>query len=378
MNIDWHPDSTEAYDLWTQKFDQLLSGCFTKRTVCTGGSKPQTQKANRRVRSILADEGKKGKVQREIAKEFLKRVIELEARREAQDRASKLRSTMATLTEQEKFSPNGYWKMKRAADKNLKDEAASELMMENGVEVSGKEAVLEAYREEFKHRLRTREPHDGWLQHVEEVNRVIRNWLEGRSASSPPFDDSEIDAVISKLKKGKCPGVDDHPPDLFIHSGKGVRTSLRQLFNQIKESREIPDQWNYMKIVTIYKQKGSKKMLKYYRGIFLAMVVSKIFESLIKARIEPNLEKVNILQAGSRPKRGPADNVFLLRGCVDHHVANKKPLFITAYDYEQAFDSLWVEKCIMSLRNLGRVKRCSNLYTISTKKLMLLCKPHMA
>ena len=267
--------------------------------------------------------------------------------------------------------------MKRAADKNLKDEAASELMLENGIEVSGKEAVLEAYREEFKHRLRTREPHDGWIHHVEEVNRVIRNWLKGPSATSPPFDDSEIDAAISKLKKGKCPGVDDYPPDLFIQSGKGVRTSLRQLFNQIKESREIPDQWNYMKIVTIYKQKGSKKMLKYYRGIFLAIVVSKIFESLIKARIEPNLGKVNLLQAGSRSKRGPADNVFLLRGCVDHHVANKKPLFITAYDYEQAFDSLWVEKCIMSLRNLGVSKEMLQLvYNLNKKAHVVVQTPY--
>ena len=101
---------------------------------------------------------------------------------------------------------------------------------------------------------------------------------------------------------------------------------LLELFNTIKENKETPDQWNMMKIVVIYKQKGSKKQLKNYRGIFLALIISKIFEGLIKTRINDQLKKVNILQAGSRELRGPQDNVFLLRGCVDHYVSEKKPL----------------------------------------------------
>ena len=105
--------------------------------------------------------------------------------------------------------------------------------------------------------------------------------------------------------------------------------------------------------MTIYKQKGSKKKLKYYRGIFLAILISKIFEKLIKNRIEPNLENINILQAGSRKNRGPADNVFLFRGVMDHFRFTKKTLYVTAYDFQQAFDSLWLEDCILSMRDIG-------------------------
>ena len=103
----------------------------------------------------------------------------------------------------------------------------------------------------------------------------------------------------------------------------------------------------------MYKNKGSKKQLKFYRGIFLTIVVSKIFEYLIKDRIETKLNQVNLLQAGSRKNRGGPDNVFLLRACVDHFKLIKKPLFLTAYDFEQAFDSLWLEDCILSLKKLG-------------------------
>ena len=153
-----------------------------------------------------------------------------------------------------------------------------------------------------------------------------------------------------------------------------MRKALLELFNVVKETRDIPEQWNAMIITTIYKQKGCKKMLKYYRGIFLALVISKLFESLIKQRINPDLSKVNILQAGARTDRSGTDNVFLMRGCVDHYVSCKLPLFITAYDYEQAFDSLWVEKCILSLQNIGVSKEMIQLIYNRNKKAIVRVK----
>ena len=377
MEVNWHPDSTESYDLWSGKFEHLLSRCFTKKTVKLGAHDESQVKKNKSVRNILAAVAKKGKTQRQIVKKYLERVVELESRRDALYRTNRLKHTMSTLTEDEKFSPNGFWKLKKAADRNVSPEMVYTIMKENGAEVSGEKAINDAYKEEFKHRLRTREPHPGWEGHVEEINSVIRTWLQGDTVSSPPFTDEELDKVILRLKKGKSAGTDDHPPELFINAGKGVRKSLLQLFNQIKESRETPDQWNLMKIVTIYKQKGCKKMLKYYRGIFLAIVVSKIFEALIKGRIEPNLEKINPLQAGSRTGRSAADNVFLLRGSIDHFVANKKPLYITAYDYEQAFDSLWVEKCVLALKNLGVSKEMLQIiYNLNKKAKVVVKTPY--
>ena len=50
--------------------------------------------------------------------------------------------------------------------------------------------------------------------------------------------------------------------------------------NEIKENRDTPEQWDVVKIATVYKKIGSKKLLKYYRGIFLTLVLSKLFEAL--------------------------------------------------------------------------------------------------
>ena len=284
---------------------------------------------------------------------------------------------MSSLTEEERFSPTGYWKMKKAADKHLKTSTLYSVLKENGVEVSGAKAINDAYKEEFQHRLRTRAPKDDWVDYVDETNETIRQWLMGNSESSPPFSMQELDKVTKKLNRGKSPGLDEYPPELFIDAGTGLKNAVLHLLNHVKETKQIPEQWNLMKIITIYKQKGCKKMLKYYRGIFLAITISKIFESLIKGRIDPNLQKINLLQAGSRNDRSAGDNVFLLRGCVDHHVANKKSLYITAYDYEQAFDSLWVEKCILALKNLGVSKEMLQLiYNLNKKAKVVIKTPY--
>ena len=377
LEAKWSPDSTQAYAFWMQDFEKVLSRCFEKKTIKIGPKNNSITQRNKSVRNILSTNAKKGKIQRELVRKYTERVIELEVRQEIADKTTRIKQTMASLTEQEKFSPNGYWKLKKAADNKLKVEPVYTIMKENGVEVSGAEAIKGAYREEFQHRLRTRSPPEGWNEYVDELNHVIRSWLAEKSATSPPFTNEELDNVINRLKKGKSAGMDSYPPEVFIYAGPGVRNSLLQLLNQIKESRIPPDQWDIVKIVTIYKKKGSKKLLKYYRGIFLALIVSKLFEGLIKGRIEPNLQRINILQAGARSNRGPADQLFLVRGCVDHYVAINQPLHITAYDYEQAFDSLWVEKCILALKKLDVSQEMLQLiYNLNKKAEVVVKTPY--
>ena len=58
-------------------------------------------------------------------------------------------------------------------------------------------------------------------------------------------------------------------------------------------------------------------------------------------------------QACSRKNRSPADQTFLLRGCIDHAKFMKRPVYIVLYDYSQCFDSLWLEDCLLSLWKLG-------------------------
>ena len=108
-----------------------------------------------------------------------------------------------------------------------------------------------------------------------------------------------------------------------------------------------------MLITIIYKNKGSRKSLVNYRGIFLASIVSKIFERLLKNRTQELMKMVDLRQAGARSDRGPPDNIFILNAVIDHAIYVGKSVHITTYDFEQAFDSLWLEDCVLSLRKLN-------------------------
>ena len=54
-------------------------------------------------------------------------------------------------------------------------------------------------------------------------------------------------------------------------------------------------------------------------------------------------------QTGGAKGKDVVDNLFSLRGIIDHSVYLNKPTFVTFHDIEKCFDSLWLEDCINSL-----------------------------
>ena len=58
-------------------------------------------------------------------------------------------------------------------------------------------------------------------------------------------------------------------------------------------------------------------------------------------------------QTGGMRGKGVTDNLFILRGIIDHSKYLGKELWISFYDIEKCFDSLWLEDCIYSLWSCG-------------------------
>ena len=109
-----------------------------------------------------------------------------------------------------------------------------------------------------------------------------------------------------------------------------------------------------MCIQTLKKKTGSTRKLSSYHGIFLIPVQSIIFEKLLKNRITPHLEEnMTQFQTGGVKGKGVADNLFILRGMIDHSKYLGKELWITFYDIEKCFDSLWLEDHINCLWRCG-------------------------
>ena len=55
----------------------------------------------------------------------------------------------------------------------------------------------------------------------------------------------------------------------------------------------------------------------------------------------------------STKNRGTNDNMFLLRGTIDHSLCTNSPLTIIFYDFQQCFDSIWPQGSTLCLWNAG-------------------------
>ena len=126
------------------------------------------------------------------------------------------------------------------------------------------------------------------------------------------------------------------------------------MINAINKSKYIPNEWNTVWIRTLKKKKGASKKLDNYRSIFIVPILSIIFEKLLKNRLSNTLqENISKFQNGDMKGKGVVDSLFILRGIINHAKYLGKELWLTFYDIEKCFDSLWLEDCINSLWDMG-------------------------
>ena len=126
------------------------------------------------------------------------------------------------------------------------------------------------------------------------------------------------------------------------------------MVNAIKNAKDCPSEWSDMVIQTIMKKTASESKLGNYSGVFLVPIASFIFEKLLKNRLTPHLEEsMTKFQAGGRQGKGVADNLFILRGIIDHPKYLEWELWLTFYETEKCFHSLWLEDCINSVWENG-------------------------
>ena len=79
-----------------------------------------------------------------------------------------------------------------------------------------------------------------------------------------------------------------------------------------------------------------------------------IFEELLINKISDTLQQnISKSQNGGMKGKGVVNNLFILRGIINQANYLGKELWLTFYDIEKCFDSLWLEDCINSLRDLG-------------------------
>ena len=151
---------------------------------------------------------------------------------------------------------------------------------------------------------------------------------------------NELNQVINKLPRSKCAEPAGYIREIFITGGKSFRRSVFDMTNKIKHSQAPPTTWSNMWVRMIKKKNGSINDLNSYRGVFIGSIVSLTFQKLLNLRAIPYLEhNMAKFRTGGMRGKGVTDNLFILRGTIDHSNYLGKELWISFYDIGKYFDS---------------------------------------
>ena len=369
-DIDKHK-GIDKYNEYEKLIFRTMDTCFQKT------KKKKKQNVSKKYVALYKKVmlfAKRGKSQRKVACCYIQAMKNANLEAVAKRNRENIKNTLSNLTVDGSFSPNNFWELCKKSRQNNNTMGTS-VITEAGNEVFGEDLIKNTYMREFKHRLREREISPDLINYQERTKLICKLYVEqSKTVKMPDYSKEEFNQALSKLKKKKSCGRDKIPPEILLNWGYRLKVLSLKVMNAIKNSQEVPNQWLNVLISTLYKNKGSKKMLVNQRGIFLKQILSKIFERLNMNRIESNIKKIDVCQAGSRINRSPADQTFLLRGCTDHAKYMNGPVNVVLYDYAQCFDSLWLEDCLLSLWKLGVQSEVLNLIRELNKQANIIVK----
>ena len=151
----------------------------------------------------------------------------------------------------------------------------------------------------------------------EPITRIISKQLDIKLG---PFTQEVLDLVLRKIKNRKAPGLDEIPPEIW--KTRQFDDILLRHCNAVCNQNPI-DRW--MKgCIHPFPKKGDLGLAKNYRGITLTSIAAKIYNALLRNRIEPKID--NILrknQNGFRRNRSTTSQILTIRRILEGVRAKK-------------------------------------------------------
>jgi len=90
--------------------------------------------------------------------------------------------------------------------------------------------------------------------------------------------------VISNMKNGKAPGIDNITVELIKNGGPELLQRIFDFLLQKWDQERMPEEWEIGNICPIFKT-GKRRECSNYRGITLLNIIYKIFTCLVYNRL---------------------------------------------------------------------------------------------
>ena len=209
-----------------------------------------------------------------------------------------------------------------------------------------------------------------WKQHYENllgnppkithepITRIISKQLDIKLG---PVTQEELDSVLRKIKNRKAAGLDEIPPEVW--KTRQFDDILPRHCNAVYNQNLIV---RWMKeCILPFPKKGDLGLAKNYRGITLTSIAAKIYNALLRNRIEPKID--NILrknQNGFRRNRSTTSQILTIRRILGGVRAKNLQATLIFVDFTKAFVSIHRGKMEQILQAYGIPKETVAAKTI--------------
>ena len=178
------------------------------------------------------------------------------------------------------------------------------------------------------------------------------------------FKQKELKKAIKGIKStSKSTGKDPISYKMIQQLPNSFLEILLDFFELCWESGNMPEAWKEAQVIAIHKPGKPKKDPTSYRPISLTPHLGKVYERIIKMRLESFLEKHNIIpvcQAGFRKGRSCTDHIVKLTAHMRKAISSNRTLLATFFDVKRAFDTVWHSKLLDKLGKIGVSGRMYN------------------
>lgn len=170
-----------------------------------------------------------------------------------------------------------------------------------------------------------------------------------------PVTESEIISKIRNLKPRKAPGIDMIRSETLKQISVQIAAPLSHLINNIFRDGICPSEFKIAIIKPIFK-KGDRNKPENYRPISIITNITKVFEMVLRERINNYLKKFDILspkQFGFREGKSTQDAITYFTTEMNKALDDGHPAIGIFLDLSKAFDTVNHLQLLEALEDIG-------------------------
>lgn len=185
------------------------------------------------------------------------------------------------------------------------------------------------------------------------VNEWFEKYFANKKYTFTPISIKEYKDALKNLKN-TSPGKDNIKAYIIKNLSETIHKIIIKEFNKCIKTNTIPKTWKNGLIIPIPKLNLDNTFTKNFRPITLLSTLSKLFEIIIKKRIEKELNQhIPIYQFGFKKKHSSLHPLFILINNIQTSNLLKNHTACLFIDTNKAFDNVWHKGLLYKLYKLN-------------------------